>query len=334
MPDFRGLYSQPIGIFEAKIDSIKQLAINILASDELKEHKQFVKFETNRINYQMLSMQLDYPFYNANFTSKELKADSINFPYMTNFDLSNKESVHIPEYLNLVNKYIYSLHTLSLQNNKNLSNFETKVMLFDLTDSLITNQEIKDFIKQESALEAINFESLDDAKNAAELFLKSAITPEYINIINAAFNKRMLLAPGKQAPTFSLTGIDGKEYSLADFTGNLVYIDFWATWCRPCREQIPHFAKIKELYAGKPIVFVAISVDDDIEAWKKMVNEQGLKGIQLHADKAWSSDVVKNYQIKGIPTFVLIDQTGNIIEYNAPRPSSADLTMLIDKHIK
>jgi thiol-disulfide isomerase/thioredoxin len=334
MPDFRGLYSQPICIFEAKIDSIKQLALNILASEDLKDYKAFVKFETNRINYQMLSMQLDYPFYNANFTSKELKADSIDFPYMAQLDLNNQESTQIPEYLSLVNKYVYSLHTLNLEKNKNRSNFETKVMLFDLTDSLITNQEINDFIKMESAMEAINFESLDDAKNAAELFLKSAKTPEYISIINGAHSKRMLLAPGKHAPTFTLTGIDGKEYSLSDFTGNLVYIDFWATWCRPCREQIPHFAKVKELYVGKPIVFVAISVDDDIEAWKKMVNEQGLKGIQVHADKAWSSDVVKNYQIKGIPTFVLIDQTGNIIEYNAPRPSSTDLTMLIDKYIK
>lgn len=334
MPDFRGLYSQPIDVFNSKIDSIKQIALNILTSDDLKEFKSFVKFETNRINFQMLSMQLDYPFYNANFTSKELKADSINFPYMSKFDLNNQENLQIPEYLSLVNKYINSLHTLNLEKNKNRSNFETKVMLFDLADSLITNQEINDYIKMESAMEAINFESLDDAKNAAELFLKSAKTSDYISIINGAYSKRMLLAPGKQAPIFTLTGIDGKEYSLSDFRGNLVYIDFWATWCRPCREQIPHFAKIKELYAGKPIVFVAISVDDDIVAWKKMVNDQGLKGIQLHANKAWSSDVVKNYQIKGIPTFVLIDQNGIIIEYNAPRPSSADLTMLIDKYIK
>jgi thiol-disulfide isomerase/thioredoxin len=144
----------------------------------------------------------------------------------------------------------------------------------------------------------------------------------------------MLLAPGQPAPEFTLTSIDGKEYSLSDFKGQIVYLDFWASWCGSCLREIPSLLKLKDAYKGKPIAFVAISIDDDKSAWEKMVNEKQLKGYQLHAEKAWQSDAAKHYQVYGVPTFVLIDGEGKIIEYPATRPSDPETALTLDKHLK
>jgi thiol-disulfide isomerase/thioredoxin len=299
-------------------------------------NKSFTSLEKQRIDYTIKGMMLDYPMYNSNFTGTELNSNAVDFSFMSDINLNITDNLSIPEYASLVSKYLNTLHWVNLQTTKDngKSNFEKRVILFELIDSLVTSSEIRDYIKHQSVMETIQFEALEDAKNSTELFLNQAKTQVYINLITNALNYRMILSPGKPAPSFSLTGIDGNTYQLSDFTGKLVYIDFWATWCRPCREQLPHFAKLKEIYAGKPIAFVAISVDDDRDAWVKMVTEQGMKGIQLHADRAWSSEVVKKYQVRAIPTFVLIDENGDIVEYPATRPSNPDINLIIDKLLK
>ena len=88
------------------------------------------------------------------------------------------------------------------------------------------------------------------------------------------------------------------------------------------------------LFRSKPITFLAISLDDDKNAWENMVRNDNMKGYQLHADKAWLSDAAQKYQVRAIPTFVLIDAEGNIIEYPAPQPSEPEAALLIDKHLK
>ena len=113
-----------------------------------------------------------------------------------------------------------------------------------------------------------------------------------------------------------------------------VLVDFWATWCGPCRHELPFLEEVEKAYEGKKITFISMSVDEDMVAWDKMVKEKKMKGLQLHADGAWNSTVAKDYQIKGIPTFVLIDENGMIISPAAPRPSSgAELTNLFDENL-
>ena len=90
--------------------------------------------------------------------------------------------------------------------------------------------------------------------------------------------------------------------------------------------------EVEKAYHGKNIEFVSISVDKekDHEAWKQMVADKELGGIQLYADKDWQSDFVQGYKINGIPRFILIDPNGNIVSANAPRPSSDELKVLFD----
>jgi len=141
---------------------------------------------------------------------------------------------------------------------------------------------------------------------------------------------------GIVSPSFDYENHKGGKTKLEDLRGKYVYIDVWATWCGPCLAEIPHLKKVESKYHGKNIEFVSISVDTekDYEKWKKMVVSKELGGIQLFADKNWTSDFVKAFGINSIPRFILIGPDGKVIKADAARPSSASLTELLDGLVK
>ena len=138
------------------------------------------------------------------------------------------------------------------------------------------------------------------------------------------------------APSFDYENAAGGKTKLTDLKGKYVYIDVWATWCGPCRAEIPFLQKIEERYHGKNIEFVSISVDvaKDHEKWEKFVKEKQLGGTQLFADNNWNSDFIKAFSINSIPRFILIDPNGNIVDSDALRPSSPELTQKLDSLVK
>lgn len=143
-----------------------------------------------------------------------------------------------------------------------------------------------------------------------------------------------VLAKGNNSPKFvDYENFKGGTTSLDDLKGKYVYVDVWATWCGPCKAEIPFLKEVEKAYHGKNIVFVSISVDvaKDHDKWKQMVEEKELGGIQIIADNNWKSEFIQAFKINGIPRFILIDPDGNIISPDAPRPSSNNLKVLFDE---
>lgn len=141
------------------------------------------------------------------------------------------------------------------------------------------------------------------------------------------------LAPGNDSPEFNnYINFAGGTSSLKDFRGSYVYIDVWATWCGPCKYEIPFLQKVEEAYHGKNIKFVSVSVDflKDEAKWRKMITDKKMGGIQLLADKDNESSFIQEYFIYGIPRFILLDPNGKIINYDAPRPSEEKLKTLLN----
>tara|TARA_Y100000385_G_scaffold1340_1_gene1442 strand:- start:237 stop:1496 length:1260 start_codon:yes stop_codon:yes gene_type:complete len=136
---------------------------------------------------------------------------------------------------------------------------------------------------------------------------------------------------GESYIDFTYENTSGEAVSLSSFKGSLVYVDVWATWCGPCKAEIPYLKTLEQDYHEQNIVFLSVSVDTDKDLWLKMVEEEALSGVQLWAD-GWSQ-ITKDYAIFGIPRFMLFSEDGKVISNDAPRPSNEETRELFDKHL-
>lgn len=156
----------------------------------------------------------------------------------------------------------------------------------------------------------------------------------YLKNYKEAYETNKQLLKGMPSPIFSdYENHAGGTMSLADLEGKYTYIDVWATWCGPCLREVPFLKEVESKFHDKNINFVSISVDqlEDHGTWIDMVKDKELGGIQLFADNSWQSDFVKGYGIKGIPRFILLDDEGNIVDANAPRPSNPELIEVLEE---
>lgn len=133
---------------------------------------------------------------------------------------------------------------------------------------------------------------------------------------------------GTEKYDFRMVGLDGKEMKMSDFAGKVVYIDFWASWCGPCRGQMPFSKKLhhrleEELSKkeAKEIVFLYISIDQDDAAWRKGIESMQIEGTHAFSNARWPDGAGNFFQIPGIPRYMIMDKSGEIVNKNAKRPS-------------
>lgn len=148
-------------------------------------------------------------------------------------------------------------------------------------------------------------------------------------------HKKLTALPkkGEDAIDFMYPNMQGDLVSLSDFKGEIVYIDVWATWCGPCKIEIPYLKDLETEYRDKNIVFMGVSVDVEAkrQAWLDMIEEKDIKGIQLFAN-GWSK-ITKDYAINSIPRFMIFDANGKVVNLDAPRPSSSDIRDILNNLI-
>lgn len=197
----------------------------------------------------------------------------------------------------------------------------------------ITDPALKDaFLRDAIETSRMKIEEYEKVAPLIKPYLTSEKSKEFLLEYEKVLHKNV----GQKGLEFTYKDIEDKPVSFSDFKGKLVYIDLWATWCGPCKAEIPYMKKIEEDYHGKNIVFISLSLDKskDNQKWKDFVKKEQLKGIQIMADKDFGSDVAKNYDVNAIPRFLLFDTKGNIINADALRPSNPELRVQLDKLLK
>ena len=161
--------------------------------------------------------------------------------------------------------------------------------------------------------------------------LRQAVNAEYAEYLRAFGN----LMPGKVAPDFELIDPEGKKCRLSDLRGKYLFIDFWATWCAPCRAEIPHMAKLQKHFAkDKRIAFISISVDNNRSVWKKFLEKDKPAWKQYNVDKKTNEFLDKEYRIYGIPHFMLLDPEGRFVSYSFTLPSDPECARMIENSMK
>jgi peroxiredoxin len=128
-------------------------------------------------------------------------------------------------------------------------------------------------------------------------------------------------AVGVTAPDFTQNRPDGTPFTLSSLRGKLVLIDFWASWCGPCRVENPNVVKVYDKYHDRGFEIVGVSLDDDRDAWLQGIEEDGLPWVHVSDIGGWSNVVAKQYAVRSIPHTVLVGADGVIIEKNLRGPA-------------
>ena len=133
-----------------------------------------------------------------------------------------------------------------------------------------------------------------------------------MRVIAAALTAAALLAPPMAKLDFSFKDITGKKVSLSDFKGKVILLDFWATWCVPCKQEIPGFIELQKKYGDRGLLIIGLSVDDSMNMAKTYATQMKMNYPILLAEG--KEDILKAYDpIPSIPVSIIIDRGGRIV---------------------
>lgn len=233
---------------------------------------------------------------------------------------------------------VYISYTKKLDGLKDSSLIKQPNYIINTINKLYTGK-VKDNYLYHSATSGISransIEKLNIAKKELQprfdaiksIALKKDITSQF----KEKEDQLMQVQIGNPAPAFTLPSDKGKTYSLEDFKGKVIYIDLWASWCAPCRAEIPNYRTLYEKYKNNSqVAFVAIAVFDGDREWRKALDEEKPTWLQLYDS---NGVVARSYIANAIPKYILIDKNGKVVNFNAPGPGSAEIGKLIDAEI-
>jgi len=163
----------------------------------------------------------------------------------------------------------------------------------------------------------LDFETeIDFVVNLADKLTKSYPNSDWVKDFDKNVQSAKKTAVGQAAPEIELETPEGTKLALSSLKGKYVLIDFWASWCRPCRMENPNVVKVYQKYKDKGFEILGVSLDADKDKWLKAISDDGLTWKHISDLKQWQSSVVPLYGIEGIPMTVLLDKDGKILAKN------------------
>ncbi|GFR75450.1 thiol-disulfide oxidoreductase ResA [Elysia marginata] len=167
-------------------------------------------------------------------------------------------------------------------------------------------------------------------KTVKELYM--GINPDIRNTKEGSLIGEMIsqierVSVGKTAPDFSAPNPEGNLVKLSDIKGKVVIIDFWASWCNPCREKNPHLVALYKKYHDRGLELVGVSLDKKKQDWVKAIEDDRLDWNHLSNLKGWRDAVAKLYNVKSIPTIFVLDENMVIRQIS---PAMEDLELYLE----
>ncbi len=318
--------------FKALIDSLFEPYEELISEHRNGSSDAFYEREERRIRLKKALQRLKYETWNSYM--QEAMGDSgksTDVPksfYSPVHKLTSYRSGDIasPTYYQFTDYYSSHLRDRMLEQDSSLKDSARIQVQLRAFEEKVKNDTGRAILLAKSTYNLLTRSGSEGARPLLNELETSGIFPDITDSLQARYEEWQTIASGKKAPGFSFPNIEGDTLSLKDLRGKYVYIDAWATWCGPCRKEIPHLKELEKEFQGKDVAFVSISLDvnehGQREKWREMVREKELGGHQLIANgNGFQSDFAQSYLIRSIPRFILIGPDGSIIDNNAERPS-------------
>lgn len=155
--------------------------------------------------------------------------------------------------------------------------------------------------------------SLGETRRLYSTLGKGAKATQYGRMIEERIVRMARTEGGAKAPDFTLSDQQGNMITMSSVKGKIKIIDFWASWCGPCRLNNPTLRKLYEEYHSKGLEIIGVSLDTNKAAWEKAIEKDGLSWVNVSSLKGWKCEVVPLYSVKGIPALFILDENDNII---------------------
>ena len=287
----------------------------------------FVTMETLATRFSYLSYLQNFPSRIYYYNDQATVPDNW-FDFMKGLNLDDPTLLGIPDakYFIIGQVNDQALKKSGVKPEESWGNIDLLRAIFSEVDLGFKNPEVVDVLLFEKLKQHLDAEGNNGISDLVDKYLSLAVNEKNrktIEDINTQWNG---IATGKPAPAFTVLDKEGGEHQLSDFAGKFVFIDFWATWCGPCKVEIPFLKQLYEDYKEKNLVIMSISVDKEKQKWVDMVTQEGFEWLQFH-DGVNMNDL---YMVRYIPTFVLIGPDGNIVNPRAPKPSDEALRELLN----
>lgn len=294
-------------------------------SDKTKSVTDYIDYERDDITYSYMNNKLRYPGFHRYFNNlkDEIPLSERYYDFLKDIKLNNPNALTSYLYLQTLENYIRYELQKAVKKDTSLKNRENYKMAEELFIQKTFTDDVKDVVLAQKIYGTIVHENnIETGKKMLDRYAATTKNKDYLAILNDVYSIGSKLLPGKPAPEFTYQDVNGKMVSLKDFRGKVVYLDIWASWCGPCLKEIPSAKKLEEEFKGKDVVFLCVSLDQNEDAWKKIIKEKEIPGIHLISKGDFGSDIAQKYNAKGVPKYFIIGKDGTIINNHASRPSS------------
>jgi thiol-disulfide isomerase/thioredoxin len=317
----------------AQFDAMFKKPIQTLKANKDKVTASFYKNHLDFLYYQDLGYKLDVPFWYRRETGKKLsesipdgywdmlKQVKLNDKVLKTAEYQSTMFSSFPQFLE--NEYKFKSGKPDSTFNDDDVFIQTYRRIEELTGGLTRARVLAARIEYKLS----TVKDPGSVRPLLDEYIQKYNMPENAENIKALqkqYQQIDALAPGKVPSPFVLKDGDGKSVTLKDFAGKVIYMDFWASWCAPCRAQMKAGApKLHKLFGeNKDVVFLYINLDKMQDLGKKAIAEDKIEGIHLFAgDFNRENPITRAFNISGIPRYVIIGRDGKIFDVDAPRPS-------------
>ncbi len=277
----------------------------------LKKHK-----DSNPIIQNVIALQT-YLSYQNNKKRNQSEADYFSKNYFSKADFSNELFNRIPHVMDVYRNYAQTLTSIGLTNDQQKAAAQAQLNNIPATYATA----------RKSALAGTMLGFMDKNNTVfvgfAEQFVQDykSTNPNIASYIENKVKSMASFTVGGEAPDFAQNTPEGQSMSLSSLRGNIVLIDFWASWCGPCRKENPHVKKLYSKYKDKGFEILAVSLDRQKSRWLGAIEADGLPWHHVSDLQGWKNEVAVQYGVSSIPQTVLVDKEGKIIARNLRGPA-------------